>query len=124
MTTVNCSHLNMIEILEPPENVPGCEDCLAIGSTWVHLRMCQTCGKIGCCDSSPNRHATQARPGRPPPRLPLHRARRGLELVRGGRGRVRRDHVKYLARRALGPATAQRRRLERLRVKAAAETFV
>ena len=59
MTTVNCSHLNMIEILDPPENVPGCEDCLAMGSTWVHLRMCQTCGKIGCCDSSPNRHASK-----------------------------------------------------------------
>jgi uncharacterized UBP type Zn finger protein len=36
----------------------GCEDCLKIGSTWVNLRLCMTCGHVGCCDSSPNRHAT------------------------------------------------------------------
>jgi hypothetical protein len=35
----------------------GCEDCLRIGSPWVHLRECLTCGHVGCCDSSPNRHA-------------------------------------------------------------------
>jgi hypothetical protein len=39
--------------------VPGCEDCLATGGRWVHLRMCASCGKIGCCDSSPNRHASR-----------------------------------------------------------------
>lgn len=53
-----CSHLDQIEIVDLPEEIPGCEDCLAIGGRWVHLRMCQTCGHIGCCDSSPNRHAT------------------------------------------------------------------
>ena len=36
----------------------GCEDCLRIGGTWVHLRMCLTCGHVGCCDNSPSRHAT------------------------------------------------------------------
>ena len=36
----------------------GCEDCLRIGATWVHLRECLVCGHVGCCDSSPNRHAT------------------------------------------------------------------
>jgi uncharacterized UBP type Zn finger protein len=36
----------------------GCEDCLKIGSTWVNLRLCMSCGHVGCCDSSPNRHAT------------------------------------------------------------------
>ena len=41
-----------------PDPVAGCEECLKIDSGWVHLRMCMTCGKIGCCDSSPNRHAT------------------------------------------------------------------
>ena len=41
----------------PPE-VPGCEECLALGTRWVHLRMCQSCGHIGCCDDSPNKHAT------------------------------------------------------------------
>ena len=36
----------------------GCPQCLATGSSWVHLRMCMTCGQVGCCDSSPNTHAT------------------------------------------------------------------
>jgi len=54
-----CSHLDVVEILEPPEDIPGCEECLKAGGRWVHLRMCQTCGKIGCCDSSPARHASQ-----------------------------------------------------------------
>jgi uncharacterized UBP type Zn finger protein len=53
-----CEHTDQIEVIDPPEEIPGCEDCLAIGARWVHLRMCQTCGHIGCCDSSPNRHAT------------------------------------------------------------------
>lgn len=53
-----CSHLDTIEHLEPPADVPGCEECLKSGDRWVHLRMCQACGHIGCCDSSPNRHAT------------------------------------------------------------------
>lgn len=35
----------------------GCEECMKTGSTWLHLRMCMECGKVGCCDSSPNRHA-------------------------------------------------------------------
>jgi hypothetical protein len=35
----------------------GCEECLRTGSQWVHLRLCLTCGHVGCCDSSPNRHA-------------------------------------------------------------------
>jgi len=37
----------------------GCEECLKIGSDWVHLRLCLTCGNVGCCDSSPNKHATK-----------------------------------------------------------------
>jgi hypothetical protein len=56
---VACSHLDSIRITEPPERIDGCEDCLKTGSAWVHLRMCETCGKIGCCDSSPNRHASK-----------------------------------------------------------------
>jgi hypothetical protein len=51
-----CSHLDAIVAVEP--GADGCEDCLAIGGRWVHLRMCQSCGHVGCCDSSPNRHAT------------------------------------------------------------------
>jgi hypothetical protein len=53
-----CTHLDQIAYLEPPDKVEGCVDCLAIGGTWVHLRMCQTCGHVACCDNSPNRHAT------------------------------------------------------------------
>jgi uncharacterized UBP type Zn finger protein len=53
-----CTHLDQVELLELPAEVAGCEECLKTGDRWVHLRMCQTCGKIGCCDSSPNRHAT------------------------------------------------------------------
>jgi hypothetical protein len=56
--TAACTHLGSIELLELPEAVAGCEECLAGGTRWVHLRMCQTCGHIGCCDNSPGRHAT------------------------------------------------------------------
>ena len=52
-----CPHLETITVQEPT-TLDGCEDCLAIGGRWVHLRMCMTCGHVGCCDSSPNRHAT------------------------------------------------------------------
>jgi hypothetical protein len=54
-----CTHLDQITVLELPAEIPGCEDCLATGGQWVHLRMCQSCGHIGCCDSSPNRHASR-----------------------------------------------------------------
>jgi hypothetical protein len=57
MTTI-CSHLDRVVVTDLPREIPGCEECLRIGSWWVHLRMCETCGHIGCCDSSPNRHAT------------------------------------------------------------------
>ena len=56
---MGCTHRDQIVVTEPAERIEGCEDCLAIGARWVHLRMCQTCGKIGCCDSSPNRHASK-----------------------------------------------------------------
>ena len=55
MTT--CTHLDHIQITELPDEVPGCEDCLAAGTQWLHLRICLECGHVGCCDSSPNRHA-------------------------------------------------------------------
>lgn len=56
MATV-CKHLDTIDA-HIPGHVDGCEECLTIGATWVHLRLCRTCGKVGCCDDSPNRHAT------------------------------------------------------------------
>ena len=52
-----CAHLTSIAVIEP-NNAEGCEDCLRIGGRWLHLRLCMTCGHVGCCDSSPNRHAT------------------------------------------------------------------
>lgn len=52
-----CTHLDTVEYLEPPAEVAGCEECLKTGGRWVHLRLCQECGKVGCCDSSPNQHA-------------------------------------------------------------------
>jgi uncharacterized UBP type Zn finger protein len=60
-TSTPCTHLDQIEITDFPTRaeVPGCEDCLATGGRWLHLRICLTCGKIGCCDDSPNRHASK-----------------------------------------------------------------
>ena len=56
--TVDCAHLDRIRFTELPASIAGCEDCLAIGGRWVHLRMCETCGHIRCCDDSPARHAS------------------------------------------------------------------
>ena len=51
----NCAHLDQVRPVRP--SAKGCEDCLKSGSRWLHLRICLTCGHVGCCDSSPNRHA-------------------------------------------------------------------
>jgi len=51
-----CLHLGSVSDVTPSSN--GCEDCERIGGTWLHLRLCMQCGHVGCCDSSPNRHAT------------------------------------------------------------------
>jgi uncharacterized UBP type Zn finger protein len=55
---MKCSHLSQIRPVDAttPE---GCEECLKTGSWWVHLRLCLTCGHVGCCDSSPGKHATK-----------------------------------------------------------------
>lgn len=53
----SCSHLDQIKTATP--RTAGCEECLTMGDTWVHLRTCRTCGHVGCCDSSKNRHATK-----------------------------------------------------------------
>src|SRR5688572_11973162 len=50
-----CTHLNQVGGVVPTGD--GCEECLRTGGRWVHLRMCMTCGHIGCCDDSPGRHA-------------------------------------------------------------------
>jgi hypothetical protein len=51
-----CSHLAVIADVTPSGT--GCEECLRTGMGWVHLRMCMSCGHVGCCDNSPGRHAT------------------------------------------------------------------
>jgi uncharacterized UBP type Zn finger protein len=58
-TVPPCSHLDQVALDRLPPAVPGCEDCLRTGDGWVHLRICLTCGHVGCCDSSPNRHASK-----------------------------------------------------------------
>jgi monovalent cation/hydrogen antiporter len=56
---VSCAHLEARPVPEPRPGTPdGCAECLADGGTWVHLRLCQECGHVGCCDSSPAKHAT------------------------------------------------------------------
>ena len=51
-----CSHISQIHDVRP--RTRDCEECLELGDAWVHLRLCMTCGKVGCCDSSKNKHAT------------------------------------------------------------------
>ncbi|MCM3885266.1 UBP-type zinc finger domain-containing protein [Frankia sp. R82] len=57
--SATCTHLDTVTVTELPPAIRGCEECLATGGVWVHLRMCESCGRIGCCDSSPNRHASR-----------------------------------------------------------------
>lgn len=54
----SCKHLKNSKLVKA--NTPnGCEECLSIGDEWVHLRLCLTCGHVGCCDQSKNTHATK-----------------------------------------------------------------
>ena len=52
-----CEHLKTSD--NEPANTDGCEECLKMGDTWVHLRRCLRCGHVGCCDSSKNKHASK-----------------------------------------------------------------
>jgi uncharacterized UBP type Zn finger protein len=54
---VECKHLDQYSEVVPGSE--GCEECLAMGDTWVHLRLCMTCGHVGCCDDSKNKHASK-----------------------------------------------------------------
>jgi hypothetical protein len=65
-----CTHLDTIEVTELPTAVDGCEDCLRGGGVWLHLRICLGCGHVGCCDDSPQRHASR------------HAADSGHQLIR------------------------------------------
>jgi hypothetical protein len=56
--STNCMHLDqMVEVA--PRTPEGCEECLQMGERWMHLRLCGTCGHVGCCDSSEHKHATK-----------------------------------------------------------------
>jgi len=57
MSKKSCSHLDQVHEVKP--GTDGCEECLASGDSWVHLRICMTCGHVGCCDDSKNKHATK-----------------------------------------------------------------
>jgi uncharacterized UBP type Zn finger protein len=57
MAMAACTHLKQIHSIAP--RTKGCEECLKTGDSWVHLRLCLTCGHVGCCDSSKNKHATK-----------------------------------------------------------------
>ncbi|HEY5090295.1 MAG TPA: UBP-type zinc finger domain-containing protein [Polyangia bacterium] len=58
MSEDTCSHMGTIAPHVRP-HTKGCEECLAMGDTWVHLRLCMACGHVGCCDDSKNKHATK-----------------------------------------------------------------
>jgi len=61
-----CTHMDTVNEVTP--SGPGCEECTRTGGTWLHLRLCMACGHVGCCDSSPGKHATahyRASPGHP-----------------------------------------------------------
>ena len=51
-----CPHTSTIQHVKPSGK--GCVECLRLGMRWVHLRLCLSCGHVGCCDSSPGKHAT------------------------------------------------------------------
>lgn len=55
----SCTHLDQIDKDVQPNTPEGCAECLRMGDRWVHLRLCLTCGHVGCCDNSKNKHATK-----------------------------------------------------------------
>ena len=56
---MECTHLTPEHVRNVQPSALGCEDCLKTGAYWVHLRICKECGHVGCCDNSPNKHATK-----------------------------------------------------------------
>lgn len=56
----NCTHLDQLDLNQKVKaSAQGCEDCMRLGDTWVHLRICLICGHVGCCNNSKNKHATR-----------------------------------------------------------------
>jgi hypothetical protein len=54
---ITCTHLDQVEVKQLAESVEGYEERMKVGDSWLHLRICLECGKVGCCDDSSNRHA-------------------------------------------------------------------
>jgi len=54
---IPCTHISQLKKVTP--RAKGCEECLKTGDKWVHLRLCMSCGHVGCCDDSKNKHATK-----------------------------------------------------------------
>ena len=84
-TRWNVEHIAQVKDVKPHSR--GCEECLKMGGRWVHLRLCRSCGHVGCCDSSPNRHATKHFHATKPPDRLVVRAGRGLVVVLRRRNR-------------------------------------
>jgi hypothetical protein len=57
MAEASCGHFDHVHHVKPKTD--GCEECLKMGDSWVHLRLCMECGHVGCCDSSKNKHGTK-----------------------------------------------------------------
>ena len=76
-----CTHLDQVQVTQLPESVEGCEECLKTGEQWLHLRICLECGKVGCCDDSPEQARQPPRPLGATTADPLARARRRLVVV-------------------------------------------
>ena len=91
----SCTHLTEIREVKPSGD--GCADCLRLGLTWTHLRVCLSCGNIGCCDSSDARHATRHFHATGHPVIEIARGGRGLALVLSGRN-VRLTVVTWMRR--------------------------
>jgi|GEM_PF-1478493 len=77
-----CTHMDQIKVTEPTTHV--CEECVKMGDTWLHLRMCLICGNVGCCDSSKNKHATKALPQLEASADTLYSARRSMGVLLRG----------------------------------------
>jgi uncharacterized UBP type Zn finger protein len=58
-TNQTCGHISSIKDDIEPRTPEGCEECLQSGDEWVHLRLCLSCGHVGCCESSKNKHASK-----------------------------------------------------------------
>jgi hypothetical protein len=58
MPKSQCAHLTAVEHVRPAKSYE-CEECVKIGASWVHLRTCQECGGMRCCDNSPNKHSSK-----------------------------------------------------------------